>query len=95
MNKYLTPEQDAALNAELDRERPKVYDVLNKMFWHFDKLSDIGQKLAAAELMLNFIVSVVPNEQKAFDLLDDIHEQLKIGIKKRYHATADAPSTKQ
>lgn len=93
--KKLTPQEDAELNAELAAEIPQVYDALERMFRHYDKLSDLGQKLAACEIMLRLITDYMPNESAAMALLENINKELRIGIKKRYASAPTVPNTPQ
>lgn len=95
MKPRLTPEEDAALHAELMQEKDKVYAVLDKMLWHFNKVSVLGQKLAACELMHYFICVNTPNEKEALALLENINEQIAIGIKTRFSMAGDVPTTTQ
>ncbi len=91
----LTPEEDAALHAELLQERDQVYAVLDKILWHFNKVSVLGQKLAACELMHYFICVNTPNEEEALALLENINEQIEIGIKVRFSVAGNVPTTAQ
>lgn len=91
----LTPEEDAALHAELMQEKDKVYAVLDKMLVDFKTLSPLGQKLAACELMHYFICSNMPDEEEALALLENVNEQIEIGIKVRFSIAGGVPTTTQ
>lgn len=89
----LTPEEDAALYAELKPELPKVRKVADRASSRIETLSDIGQMAAVAEITLAFILRHVNDEAEALALSQHLRSQIDIGIKKVFSGHPAPPTT--
>ena len=73
----LTPEQDAAIQAEIKREMPQIDVAIDGIMKHLQELSDVGKVYATAAVITSVITALVDDRDEAVALSRHIQSQVE------------------